>query len=226
MPSFVYNYHIYVGSTGLLFPYSLGVLAYIKSNLKPEFYHLSGVSGGSWCSILYILENNLNDHDELWYRYIGDKNTKIAIFDKTSMIKLQDNLSTNIIKRYNNTNVDNFPLSIYVSRFNKNGIHNIAVNNYNNLEDVVSYSKCSSYIPFICGNGLWKKYKNQKYIDGVFYHTKPEKIDVDIDVNKLLKKYSNQKIKQRICLDINKSKYLYNLGWNYAEKHINKKNDI
>ena len=217
-----YCHNIYVGSTGLLFPYSLGALAYIKTNLKPESYHLSGVSGGTWCSLIFHFENDLRDHDKLWNTFIGNKNTVIQMFDKKSMEDVQHTISSNILKKYKNADVSNIPLSIYVTKIDRGGIKNMIIDKFQDIEDIVGFSRCSSYIPFVCGNSLWTMHKNKKYIDGVFFHKKPiDGFDINIDVETLLAKDGNRYTKRRIILDIDKSRELFKDGWQYAKNNIN-----
>ena len=44
----IYCFNINIGSTGLLFPYTLGALAYIKTHIKPVNYNFVGISGGTF----------------------------------------------------------------------------------------------------------------------------------------------------------------------------------
>ena len=58
---FCNNLIINIGATGLLLPYTLGVLGYIKDHSTITRYNSKfiGTSGGAYCSILYCFENNL-----------------------------------------------------------------------------------------------------------------------------------------------------------------------
>lgn len=76
----------------------LGALAYIKSTINPYKYHLHGVSGGSWCSLMYHLEDNLNDHDKLWNRYIGNESTVIKLYDMKSMETVHKSITKNVME--------------------------------------------------------------------------------------------------------------------------------
>jgi hypothetical protein len=64
--------NINVDTTGLLIPYTIGALGYIKSNLCLNNYQLTGISGGSFASVIYHYENDLSNHDEIWNKIIGD----------------------------------------------------------------------------------------------------------------------------------------------------------
>jgi len=213
------SYNIYVGSTGILFPYSLGALAYIKTRVKNNDYYLSGISGGSWCSILFHFEDNLQNHDKLWNTFIKDNRT-ISILDQNSMKKMQNEVSKTMIERYKNKDIKNIPISIIVTELQKFGIpKNIAINDFENIEDLINLSLCSSYIPFICGKGLYKTYKNKKYVDGAIFHKKPKCDEIDIDIDKLLRERRFQ-INHRLSIDIDKSRYLFNCGWDDAKNII------
>ena len=38
--------------------------------------------------------------------------------------------------------------------------------NFDNIDDLIDFCLCSSYIPYISGSGFSKKYKGSFYIDG------------------------------------------------------------
>ena len=60
--------NINIGTTGLLIPYSIGALAYVKKNLNICDYHLTGISGGSFASVILdanISGDKLNPGDKL-----------------------------------------------------------------------------------------------------------------------------------------------------------------
>lgn len=227
MLCYSHTYQIYVGSTGLLFPYSLGALAYIKSTINPYKYHLHGVSGGSWCSLMYHLEDNLNDHDKLWNRYIGNESTVIKLYDMKSMETVHKSITKNVMEEYNKkyikkeVNIQQIPISMYVTKIKNNKPFNIAINTYNNIEEIAYYAMCSSYIPLICGKGLWTIYKKKKYIDGVFFHKKPQiDFDAHIDAGKIFCSNKNAGIDQRIFLDIHRSKKMFEFGWEFAKYNL------
>jgi len=188
-------------------------------------YHFHGVSGGSWCSLIYHLENDLTDHDRLWNTYIGNESTIVKIYDMKSMEHVHKKIGNNVLAKYKDTkNNINIPISIYVTKIQNKLPKNIVISEYNNLEEAVNYATCSSYIPFICGKGIWTKYENNKYIDGVFFHKKPKvEFDICVDANKIYSSNKNSGIDQRICLDINKSRKMFQYGWEYAKQNF--KND-
>ena len=75
-----YNIILNIGSTGLLIPYSLGALGYIKKNINTKNPQLIGTSGGAYCSVIYNYENDLSNHDEIWTDIFGlNKESKINL---------------------------------------------------------------------------------------------------------------------------------------------------
>lgn len=220
-----YTYNIYVGSTGLLFPYSLGALSYIKSEIKPDKCHFHGVSGGAWCSIIYDIENDLQDHDKLWNTYIGNNNTTFKIYDMKTMENIHKNMAKNVLKRYKQKKKTNIPpLSIYVTQVEHMIPKNIVINDFKNIEDILMYASYSSYIPFICGKGLWMQDGNCKYLDGAFFHKKPNiNFDYEIDVLDIMKT-DRSKINKRFILDIHKSRHMFKKGWEYSKNNFKLRN--
>lgn len=209
-------YHINVGSTGLLFSYSLGVLAYIKNNVKPTNYTLTGISGGSWCSLLYHFESKIDDHDFLWSVLVGKKNESICLLKRSSMQQFQESVSKKFINRYKDYDVSNIPISIITSKVNeKCKVENVKIDKFDNITDLVNYCMCSSYIPFISGPKLYMIYKNEKYIDGELSRNK-KCVEHCINSKTWNRKY---KLKTKLFLDYNTSLSLFNDGWNDAAKY-------
>jgi len=106
--------NINVDTTGLLIPYSIGALGYIKKNLSINDYHLTGISGGSYASIIYYLEKDLSDHNYIWDKMIGNNNYVVK-FNK-NLEEFQQIVKKNIMKKYNNVPIENAPISIVVSK--------------------------------------------------------------------------------------------------------------
>ena len=77
-----YNYILNIGSTGLLIPYSLGAIGYIKKSNYINNYKLIGTSGGAYCSILYKYEKDLTQHDYIWKNIFKlNEDTKIDLYN-------------------------------------------------------------------------------------------------------------------------------------------------
>lgn len=161
------SYNICVGSTGLLFSYTMGSLAYMKSHTNNVDYHLIGTSGGSWCSLIYLLENDISNHDNLWDNYIGERNLEIKLLNRDNMIQLQKSMQNGIKKRYENAKTTHLPLSIVTTKIvDKMNFENVIIDRFDDIDDTIQYSLCSSYIPYICGKKHYLEYKNERFIDG------------------------------------------------------------
>jgi hypothetical protein len=212
--------NINIDSTGLLIPYSIGALGYIKKNLNICDYHLTGISGGSFASIIYHLEDDLSNHDKIWNKLIGDDNYIIK-FNK-NLDEFQQIIKNNMMNKYKDINTDNIPISIIVSKINNLKITNEKINKYQNFEELIDFCICSSYIPYISGKTFSKNYKNNNYIDGAIFKNLHhfdciDKCEKTIYINKYM---ANRifNLKDFLYLDKNKSQYLFNYGWNDCEK--------
>jgi hypothetical protein len=203
-----------IGATGLLFSYTLGALAYIKNVVKPSNYTLTGISGGAWCSLLYHFEPNIDDHELLWSVLVGPKNKSICLLRRTSMQKFQEQVALNFKNRYKDCDVSDIPLSIVTTRRNGRSLENVKINKFDNIDDLINFCMCSSYIPLISRPGLFRSYKNEKYIDGEICKTKC--IANCINSRTWGRKYS---LKTKCILNYNTSMMLYNDGYNDAKKY-------
>lgn len=208
--------NINIDATGLLIPYSIGALGYIKKHLNICNYHLTGISGGSFASIIYHLEDDLSNHDKIWNKLIGDDNYIIK-FDK-NLDEFQELIKYNMLYSYKNVDMNKFPISIIVSKINNMMITNEKINNFSNFEELIDYCMCSSYIPYICGKTFSKKYKNSNYIDGVIFKNLnhfncKDKCEKSIYIHKNMAKRVFD-LNDYLYLDKNKSQILFNYGWN------------
>lgn len=215
------TFNINVGSTGILFSYTLGALAYIKTRVKPTNYNLVGISGGSWCSIIYHFEKDMTDHDHLWSTIVGNKNESVSLLNKRSMYKFQRKVAENFRYRYADKDISGLPLSIITTELQNKKAVNVIIDKYDNLDDLINYCICSSYIPYICGNNFYTIYKNKKYIDGELFKNEGLLLREDPMIY-LHKNTWNRKfnIKDHLYLDFNRSKVLFENGWKDAEKYL------
>jgi len=212
------NYTICVGSTGLLFSYSMGALAYLKT--KNVNYHLIGTSGGSWCSLIYHLEDDISNHDTLWDNYIGDRNMCIKLLNRKDMKRLQNSMKLGIKNRHNEKNISNIPLSLVTTKLNNNMQHtNVIIDKFDDIDDILNYALCSSYIPYICGNQYYMVYKNEKFIDGDLFKDKKikNKCNFYLDKETWGRKYS---VTDGFTLNYDISHKLFENGWNDAMKNM------
>jgi len=216
--------NINIFGTGLYLPYSMGVIGYIKKNIPISEYNITGVSGGAWCALLYSQEKDLENHDDLWDFSIGKNVNKIYFHNDIKTF--QNNIEKNLKLRYSNVDtkdINNISIvaSNVVSIFN---IKNEKKNNFDNINDLIDFCLCSSYIPYISGNTFSKKYKDKYYIDGEFKNDKiieNNVIDNNIDIHRFMwgRKFSKNSL---MYLDKERSKKLFTDGWNDTDKNKDK----
>lgn len=207
-------YHMNIGATGLLFSYTLGVLSYIKTVVKPVNYTLTGISGGAWCSLLYHFEPNIDNHELMWSVLVGSKNDTICLLRRSSMQKFQEKVAVNFRNRYKDCDVEGAPISIVVTQRNGRSLKTVKINKFDDMNDLINYCLCSSYIPLISGSSLFISYKENKYIDGEV--CKDKCIANCINSKTWNRKYS---FMTKCFLNYNSSLMLFNDGYNDASKH-------
>lgn len=224
--NFSFSYVFNIGSTGLLLPYSLGIISYFKNN-NIIANKLIGTSGGAFCSIIYNYENDLS-HDKLWYDIFNlNKSTTIGLHN---LGLFQKNTIDYLINRYNNNNISNYNnINIIVTKYNNFlSKEKIIFNNFDDNTDLLYKCYCSSYIPYISGNKFYFKYKNNKYLDGAFNknnnhdnmkyeYLNNNDIQININCNLWNRKFD---LDNRYYLDFKNSKILYNYGWYDTEKNF------
>lgn len=215
--------NINVLGTGLYLPYSLGVLGYIKKNINIPEYKITGISGGAWISLMYCLEDDLSDYEKIWSYIVNEKDYKIRLNRKLG--DYIDKVSKNLTKRYNyidNDIIKSLPISIISTKItNKIIPKNVKISNFDNIEDLIEYCSCSSYIPYISGKSMCKKYKEEYYIDGSIWDNKDYiKTDnvpsIDIHRNMWGRKFD---ITNSIYSDYKTSEKLFKYGWEDTEKN-------
>ena len=206
---FVNNLIINIGATGLLLPYTLGVLGYIKNNTNVNRHNSKfiGTSGGSYSSLLYCCEKDLSNHDKLWNIFFTNKESKVYIYK--NLHTYQNNLITTLNTKYSNQNISDLKLIIVVNNLY---LRKKYITHFDNITDIIYFCHCSSYIPFLSGYKLYYKYKNNKYIDGAVLSKKINN-DTMLNINYSMwgRKYNPF---YTYYLDYNISKKLYQEGWN------------
>lgn len=221
--------NINIDATGLFIPYSIGALGYIKKNITfKNGYHLTGISGGSWASVIYNLEDDLTDHDKIWEKLISDDEKYNVRIDK-NLEEFQNKIKLNILKKYDYIHEDymkTIPISIIVSTINKMKIKNEKIDKFKSLEELLDFCICSSYIPFISGTNFMKKYKDTNYVDGGIF-TDFSHFDCKNKCEKTI--YVHRRMwgrkfdfKDHYYLDKKSSKRLFEYGWQDTEKNIDK----
>lgn len=213
--------NINIFGTGLYLPYSMGVVGYIKKHIPIKKYNITGISGGAWCALLYTQEPDLSNHDDLWDFSIG-KNVN-RIYFHNDIRTIQNNIENNLKLRYSNVNIKDLDkISIIAS--NIISIFNIETEkkrNFKDINELIDYCLCSSYIPYISGNTFSRKYKDKYYIDGeIKKYTKIENkiIENNIDIHRFMwgRDFSKNAL---MYLDKETSKKLFSHGWEDTEKN-------
>jgi len=227
-----YNYVLNIGSTGLLIPYSLGAIGYIKKTNYITNYKLIGTSGGAYCSLLYKYEKDLTQHDYIWKKIFElNEDTKIDLYN---MHKFQNNTIKILLDRYKNEIIkEDDNINIIATKYN-NILNNekVVFSNFNNISDLIHKCHCSSYIPYISGNKLYYKYDNMKYYDGAFnseHKVKSKYVENNKIINKIEDNIFNINcnswgrewdINNKHYLDYKTSKKLFNYGWEDTKKYL------
>ena len=209
-----YSYVMNIGSTGVLFPYTLGVLAYIKHVIKPVNSSLIGVSGGAWCSLLYHLEPDIQDPALLWSILAGD-NRKINLLSRRSMQGFQDAVTINCKNRYKDIDISDISISVVTTKVDGLKFVNKKIDKFDDVNDLINYTLCSSYIPFISGRGMYMKYKGEKLMDGAI--TMEKCLGNCINSRSWGRKYT---VEQKIYLDRTSTINLFQDGWDDASRNV------
>ena len=215
------NINIY--GTGMFLPYSIGIIGYIKKHFPLNDVNITGISGGAICSILYSQEDDLSNPDKIWDYTIGTDVNELSLYKDLRVF--QKNVGNNLKLRYNNTEPRSID-KISVISTNILKMKNEKISNFDNINDLIDFSLCSSYIPYVSGDTAGKKYNGVEYMDGEIFrdykydkkHTCPTTISIH-------RKMWGRKFPMNNYLYTNKqiSRELFNYGW---EDTRNNKNEL
>ena len=212
------NLNIY--GTGMFLPYSIGIIGYIKKYIPLTDLNITGISGGAICSILYTQEDDLSNPDKIWDYTIGTDVHELLLKD---LRIFQKNVGDNLKLRYNNKESRNID-KISIISTNVNTMKNEKISNFKNINDLIDFSLCSSYIPYISGNNLSKKYNGIDYMDGeIFRDYKYDKKQICPTTISIHRKMwgRNFPIINHVYTNKQISRELFNYGWTDTEKNIN-----
>ena len=213
------NLNIY--GTGMFLPYSIGIIGYIKKHFPLTVINITGISGGAICSILYTQEEDLSNPDKIWDYTIGSEISELLLHKDLHIF--QKNVGNNLKLRYNNTKPRNIDkISIISTNIYK--MKNEKISNFNNINDLIDYSLCSSYIPYISGDTIGKKYNGVDYMDGeIFRDYKYDKKQTCPTTISIHRKMWGRKFPINNYIYTNKeiSRELFNYGWEDTRKNIN-----
>jgi len=213
--------NINVLGTGLYLPYSLGVLGYIKKNINIPEYKITGISGGSWISLMYCLEDDLSDYNKIWNYIVNDPDYNIKL--NRDLSKYMDKVSMNLIRRYKEVDVNiikTLPISIISTKINNKIPKNVKISDFNNIEDLIEHCSCSSYIPYLSGNTMSKKYKDEYYIDGSIWDNK-KLLNTEMPSINIHRKMWGRKFDMSnfVYSDYKTSEKLFKYGWDDTENN-------
>ena len=127
--------------------------------------------------------------------------------------------------RYNNTEPRSID-KISVISTNILKMKNEKISNFDNINDLIDFSLCSSYIPYVSGDTAGKIYNGVEYIDGeIFRDYKYDKKQTCPTTISIHRKMWGRKFPMNNYLYTNKqiSRELFNYGW---EDTRNNKNEL
>ena len=215
------NINIY--GTGMFLPYSIGIIGYIKRHFPLNDVNITGISGGAICSILYTQEDDLSNPDKIWDYTIGADVSELSLYKDLRVF--QKNVGNNLKLRYNNTETRSIDkISIISTNIQK--MKNEKISNFDNINDLIDFSLCSSYIPYVSGDTAGKKYNGVEYMDGeIFRDYKYDKKQTCPTTISIHRKMWGRKFPMNNYLYTNKqiSRELFNYGW---EDTRNNKNEL
>ena len=215
------NINIY--GTGMFLPYSIGIIGYIKRHFPLTDVNITGISGGAICSILYTQEDDLSNPDKIWDYTIGADVSELSLYKDLRVF--QKNVGNNLKLRYNSTETRSIDkISIISTNIQK--MKNEKISNFDNINDLIDFSLCSSYIPYVSGDTAGKKYNGVEYMDGeIFRDYKYDKKQTCPTTISIHRKMWGRKFPMNNYLYTNKqiSRELFNYGW---EDTRNNKNEL
>ena len=213
------NINIY--GTGMFLPYSIGIIGYIKKHFPLTDVNITGISGGAICSILYTQEDDLSNPDKIWDYTIGADVNELSLYKDLRIF--QKNVGNNLKLRYNNT-VPRSIDKISVISTNINKMKNEKISTFNNINDLIDFSMCSTYIPYVSGDTAGRKYNGVEYMDGeIFRDYKYDKKQTCPTTISIHRKMWGRKFSMNNYLYTNKqiSRDLFKYGWEDTRKNKN-----
>lgn len=206
--------------TGMFLPYSIGIVGYIKKHFPLPDANITGISGGAICSILYTQEDDLSNPDKIWDYMIGEDINELALYK--DMRIFQKNIGDNLKSRYSVSPRDFGNISVISTNVAK--MKNEKISGFSDISDLIDFSLCSSYIPFVSGDTLGKNYKGTEYMDGeIFRDYKYDKKQTCPTTISIHRKIWGRKFNIGNYLYTNKqiSRDLFNYGWEDTHKNKN-----
>ena len=212
------NINIY--GTGMFLPYSIGIIGYIKKHFPLPDANITGISGGAICSILYTQEDDLSNPDAIWDYTIGADINEMALYKDLRVF--QKNIGENLKLRYRDAPRNFNNISVISTNVNK--MKNEKISSFSSINDLIDFSLCSTYIPFVSGDTMGRLYKGSEYMDGeIFRDYKYDKKQTCPTTISIHRKMWGRKFNMNNYLYTNKqiSRELFNYGWEDTHKNKN-----
>lgn len=212
------NINIY--GTGMFLPYSIGIIGYIKKHFPLPDANITGISGGAICSILYTQEDDLSNPDAIWDYTIGADINEMALYKDLRVF--QKNIGENLKLRYRDAPRNFNNISVISTNVNK--MKNEKISSFSSINDLIDFSLCSTYIPFVSGDTMGRLYKGTEYMDGeIFRDYKYDKKQTCPTTISVHRKMWGRKFNMNNYLYTNKqiSSELFNYGWEDTHKNKN-----
>jgi len=171
-----HNKIISIAPAGLGGFYLLGIITYIKENYNTSDYTIIGASAGAWVSLPMIYNGNINTIvDDIMANYSksllnSPRNESInahALFD------IQYSMKRVMLSRYNTKEFDLSRLNIATTALSIKGLRHIIIDNFNDIEQAITYCFASSHIPYVTGNGMFKVDNAYLFDGGIFVFPPP-----------------------------------------------------
>ena len=212
------NINIY--GTGMFLPYSIGIIGYINKHFPLPDANITGISGGAICSILYTQEDDLSNPDAIWDYTIGADINEMALYKDLRVF--QKNIGENLKLRYRDAPRNFNNISVISTNVNK--MKNEKISSFSSINDLIDFSLCSTYIPFVSGDTMGRLYKGSEYMDGeIFRDYKYDKKQTCPTTISIHRKMWGRKFNMNNYLYTNKqiSRELFNYGWEDTHKNKN-----
>ena len=159
---------ISIAPAGLYGAYTLGITSFILDNYNTESFLFLGGSSGSWNSLIGCYKYNSKDLiDELLLQ---------PFFEKSSVSKLQDNLSNYFFENYNSSDFNLDRLYMSVSVLDNFRLTNKVITNFTSLNDAIEGCRASCHIPLLTSKQFIRRYRDNIVFDGGFTIFPPRNI--------------------------------------------------
>ena len=159
---------ISIAPAGLYGSDTLGITSFILDNYYTDNYLFLGGSSGSWNSLIGCYKYNSKD--------FINKLLLQPFFEKSSVSKLQDNLSNYFLKNYNSSDFNLDRLYLSVSELENFKLRNKILSNFTSLQDAIEGCRASCHIPFLTSDQIIRRYKNKIVFDGGFTPFPPKNL--------------------------------------------------